>query len=244
MALKWVVETLRVSLFSTDTVLLTDADWKKITGEDEAEIQQKVAGRRTMAGSYLDSRLSVSAVGSRVDCVLTPMPLTEPPEEDYVPSVGAWPAVCHDFVKVTSNWVGNFRAPVVRMAFGATLLGRCADHQDAYKILIGLLKTVHGDPERMRELIFRVNWPVNSTSVNDLALNRLTQWSVLEMHTQLMIPMTAQSVIDAAAFFIRLELDHNTDAKRTASFDQNCLVPIYNELVQLALENAEKGEVT
>jgi hypothetical protein len=131
------------------------------------------------------------------------------------------------------------------MAFGATLLGRCADRQSAYKTLIGLLKTVQGDPERMRDLIIRVNWPVNSTSVNGLILNRITQWAVFEMHIQLTIPTIAQPLIDdtPATFVIRLEFDHNTDAKWTASFDQNRLVPIYNELVQLALENAEKGEV-
>ncbi len=246
MALEWIAETLRVSLFSTNKVSLTDADWKKITGQDEAEAQQKVIGRRTMVGPYLDSLLSVSAVGARVDCVLSPKPPTEPLEEGYVPCVGAWPTVCNEFVNGTADWVGNFQAPVARMAFGATLLGRCADRQSAYKTLIGLLKTVQGDPERMRDLIIRVNWPVNSTSVNGLILNRITQWAVFEMHIQLTIPTIAQPLIDDTppTFVIRLELDHNTDAKWTASFDQNRLVPIYNELVQLALENTEKGEVT
>jgi hypothetical protein len=247
MALEWIAEALRVSLFSTGTVSLTDGDWKKITGQDEAETQQKVVGRRTMVGPYLDGRLSVSAVGTRVDCVLSPEPHTETVEDGYVPSVGAWPAVCNEFVKGTADWVGNFQAPVVRMAFGATLLGRCADRQDGYKTLIGLLKSVQGDPERMRDLIFRVNWPVNSSSVNGLTLNRITQWAVIEIHAiQLVIPTIAQPVIDdtPATFVIRLELDHNTDAKWTGPFDQNRLVPIYNELVQLAFENAEKGELT
>jgi hypothetical protein len=247
MALEWITETLRVSLFSTATVSLTDADWKKITGQDEAEIQQKIVGRRTMVGPYLDGRLSISATGARVDCVLSPKTPTEPLEEGYVPSVGAWPAVCEEFVEGTADWVGNFRAPVVRMAFGAVLLGRCADRQDAYKKLIGLLKSVRADHERMSELIFRVNWPVNSTSVNGLSLNRITQWAVSEVHAiPLMIPMTTPPVIDdtPGTFVIRLDLDHNTDVKWTSPFDQKHLVPIYNELVQLAYENAEKGEVT
>jgi hypothetical protein len=247
MALEWIAETLRVSLFSTDKASLTDADWKKITGQEEAETQQKVVGRRTMVGPWLDGVLNVSAVGARVDCVLSPKTLTETVEEGYVPSVGAWPAVCYEFLNRTADWVGNFQPPVVRMAFGAILLARCADRQDAYKTLIGLLKTVQGDPERMRDLIFRVNWPVKSTSVVGLTLNRITHWAVLEIHAiQLVIPTSAQPVIadTPGTFVIRLELDHNTDAGWTDPFDQNRLVPIYNELVQLALENAEKGELT
>jgi hypothetical protein len=46
-----------------------------------------------------------------------------------------------------------------------------------------------------------------------------------------------------ATIAIRLEFDHNTDAERIAPFDRHSLVPIYRELVALALENAEKGEV-
>jgi hypothetical protein len=246
MALEWITETLRVSLFSTDKVSLTDADWKKITGQDEAETQQKVIGRRTMAGPYLGSLLTVSTVGSRVDCVLSPKAPTEPLEEGYVPSVGAWPAICNEFLNGTANWIGNFPAPVVRMAFGTTLLFRCADRRNAYDTLIGLLKTVEGDPERMSELIFRINWPVNSASVSGLKLNRITLWAVFEMHIQVTIPTVPELAIEdtPATFIVRLELDHSTDAKWTASFDQNRLVPIYKELVQLALENAEKGEVT
>ena len=245
MVLEWIAETLRVSLFSTDTVSLADADWKRITGQDEAETQQKVGARRTMVGPYLDGFLSVSAVGPRVDCVLNPKIPTEP-EEGYIPSVGTWPAICNEFVNGTADWVGNFQAPVVRIAFGATLLARCANRQDAYKSLIGLLKTVQGDPERMRELSFRINWPVRSASVSGLALNRLTQWSVLEIRLRLMDPMIGKPVSDdsPSLFAIRLELDHNTDAGWTAPFDQDRLVPIYTELVQLAFENAEKGELT
>jgi hypothetical protein len=164
-----------------------------------------------------------------------------------LPSVGAWPAICNEFVKGTTEWVGSFQAPVVRMAFGAILFGRCADRQDAYKTLIGMLKTVQGDPEHLKELSFRINWPVKSASVSGLTLNRITQWAVLEIRVQAMIPMmTAKPAVDDSPpiFAIRLDLDHNPDAGWTAPFDQHRLVPIYNELVQLAFENAEKGELT
>ena len=46
-----------------------------------------------------------------------------------------------------------------------------------------------------------------------------------------------------ATYVIRLEFDHSTDVERTNPFDRAQLVPIYEELVALASENAEKGEV-
>jgi hypothetical protein len=248
MALDWIAESLRLSLFSNGMVDLTGADWKKITGEDEAETQQKVAGRRTMAGTYLAGTLNVSAVGPRIDCVLSPHQLPkENAEEAYVPSLGAWPMVCDEFFKGTTDWVGSFDRPVVRMAFGATLYSRFPDRQAAYSALIGLLKSVQGDPKRLNELVFRINWPVNSKSLNDLMLNRITQWAVLEMRAfQLVIQSGAEPVVGSTpvTFVIRLELDHNTDAQWATPFDPRRLVPIYRELVELAYENAEKGELT
>jgi hypothetical protein len=142
--------------------------------------------------------------------------------------------------------VGSFSAPVVRLAFAPVLLGELPTRLDAYRSLAGLLKTVAGDPEHLKELMFRINWPVNSTSVNGLTLNRITHWSVVELQLQMLtLQPGATAARDAVpvAIAIRLEMDHNTEASRVAPFDRNQLAPIYRELVALALENAEKGEL-
>ncbi len=245
MALDWSAEILRVSLFSTDMVTLTAADWKTITGQDEAEIEQKVVARRTFSGPFLGGQLNVSAVGPRIDCILTPKPPTEAITEPFVPSVGSWPEARREFLKATQDWVGGIQVPVIRIAFGTTLLAQCADREAAYKALLGLLKSVQGDHTRMREMLFRINWPVNSKAVNDLLLNRITNWSVLQIHLQLMIQTDAKPLFDdlPTAHVVRLEMDHNTDAERTEPFDPNRLIPIYTELSELALENAEQGEL-
>jgi hypothetical protein len=46
-----------------------------------------------------------------------------------------------------------------------------------------------------------------------------------------------------ATYVIRFEFDHSTDSERMEPFDRAQLVPIYDELVALASENAEQGEV-
>src|ERR1019366_3301513 len=154
MALEWTTETLRLSLFCTENVKFTSADWKAITGQDEPQTQQNLAARRSLIDPFQGGVFNISAVGSRVDCVLLPKSPTEIIEEGYVPTVGPWPDACHDFVKATSAWLTALEPPVYRLAFAGSLIAKCAGLHDAYTQLLGMLQSVKGDPERMRELIY------------------------------------------------------------------------------------------
>lgn len=245
MTLEWIAENIRISLFSNEVVTLTNNDWKKVTGQEEPESQQKVLGRHTMSAPFQSGFLTITASGTRIDCVLSPKPRKEV-EEGYLPSLGDWPAACGAFLSATKQWVGQLSSPIVRIAFGAVLLNRCPTRREAYTSLIGLLKSVNGDAGRMRELIYRINWPIESNSVPGLTLNRITQWAVLELRTQIMMIAPGSPVIEQSAapiFVIRLELDHNTDEGWMNPFDRDSRDLIYEELVQMALENAEKGEL-
>jgi hypothetical protein len=247
MGLEWSAETLRVSLFSSDVVKLTPDDWKKITCKDEPEAEQKVVGRHMMSGPFLEGQLSLSASGSRLDCVLAALPPAGPVPESYFPIVGHWPEVCKEFLAATIGWVVEVGDPIIRMAVGTVLLAPQPSVEEAHKSLLEMVESVDGNPAKMRDLFFRVNWPVNSTSVNGLIINRLTTWSVVQMQWQYQVLIgTGPNVLldtTPATYFVRLEIDHSTDAKRTQPFDQDRLVPIYTELTNLALENAEKGEL-
>ena len=60
MALDWLAENLRVSLFFSEAVKISNADWKTITDSDEAEIEQKVAAQHSLSGPFLGGQRSVS----------------------------------------------------------------------------------------------------------------------------------------------------------------------------------------
>jgi hypothetical protein len=245
MALEWTAETLRLSLFFADSVKASIADWKAITGQDEPQTIQSVAGRRSMIGPFQGGVLQMNAIGSRLDIVLLPKTPSETVEDGYVPTIGTLGDVCTDFVKATAEWLAGFEQPIIRMAVAGSALAKCDSLQDAYTKLLGMLASVKGDPEKMRELIFRVNWPVNSRQSNGLMLNRITVWAVIQIQLQIMVQTGTKTVVNEtpASQVIRLEFDNNTDAARTEPFDRASLVPIYDELIALALENAEKGEV-
>jgi hypothetical protein len=98
----------------------------------------------------------------------------------------------------------------------------------------------------MKELLFRCNWPFESKAVGGLMINRITTWSAIRV-TQSRLQITGESFnvspgpeLDA----VRLEIDHNTDQAISAPFDKARLVPIFEELVELAQQNAERGEVS
>jgi hypothetical protein len=242
MALEWNVETFRVSLFSSEAVKLGPDDWKALTAKDTPEAEQKVIGRHTMAGPFLGGQFSLSASGTRLDCILAAPPPPDPIPPTYFPAVGRWPDICNEFVQVTGAWIAGTSAPIVRVALGAVLLAPQASVDEAYTALLGMVKSVSGDPRKMRDLLFRVNWPVSSASANGLIINRLTTWSVVGVQFKLLVEPGTMIDETPLSHFVRLEIDHNTHP-RSNPFDKNSVVPIYRELADLALENAERGEL-
>ncbi len=242
MALEWMADGLRLSLFSSENMKVTQSDWTRITGKEELEAEHRARGRYAISGAFLEGQLSLSVVGSRVDCTLGPRPAAEP--EGYVPSLGKWTEVSREFIGATEGWLSTLSIPIIRIAFGAGLLAAQPDLQQAYVSLLSMLRSVDGDPARMRDFMFRVNWPQNSMSINGLTLNRLTTWTVVQVQWLLFdTGANALTKDTSASPFVRLEIDHNTDGEWTQPFDPGRLVAIYRELFNLAVENAERGEL-
>jgi hypothetical protein len=243
----WEAEAIRISLFSHETVNVTDADWREITGQDEAPSRRTVSGRRTLSGSFLAGDFVISAHADRTVCALSPaQPDRDTLEEARIPTLGEWRSTLDNFLKATRDWVAKYPASVTRLGLGVTLLARYPDKESAYKMLLQLLKSVTGDPKRMRDLVFRINWQADSKVLNGLVLNRLTTWSVVELFIRTIAfesetaSVTGQTpIID----ILRLEMDHNTTQQWKETFGRKDLVYIYTELAGLAVENAERGEL-
>jgi hypothetical protein len=247
MARIWSVESLRLTLFSSEPISISDADWSVITGQAEAETRQNVAGGKRYIGKFGGGQLIVGTVGQRLDIVLSWLP----PEQQIdfmaagLPLIGGWDAVREVFVGGTQTWLEGVKSPILRMAFAAVLLSETKSVTDSYQVLGEMLKSVTVDPDGMREIIFRVNWPENSSVVKELQLNRITNWSAIQVSTAL-LQMTGQEIAATGGpperFAVRLEIDHNTDQANKKPFEREVLVPIYNELIAKSCENAALGE--
>ena len=93
----------------------------------------------------------------------------------------------------------------------------------------------------------RVNWPQTSRVINDLRLNRITQWTAAQVTVQtfpMIPPAIGAAVVSVHSnlHVVKLEIDHSTDEKKTDAFQSSELFPIYKELMDLASENVLKGE--
>jgi hypothetical protein len=192
----------------------------------------------------LGGQFNLGAIANRCDIILSPLSQSEVPD-DYIPSVGQWPSALEGFQKPTEPFLGQLPFPVVRMAFAPVLVLPCKERIEAYKALISLVKSIQQAPDNMRDLLFRINWPKNSTAVNGLSLNRITTWSVQQYQIQTFVSdgNSPTAFANELTHGLRLDLDHNTDQKHAAPFDPDQLIPIYKELTNLALQNAAEGEV-
>jgi hypothetical protein len=246
MARDWIAESLRLSLYSSEVIGLSEKDWSVLTGQDEAETRQTVpGGGKRYSGRFGPGQLMLAGFGTRADVILSGLPADQASETMEFSAVGAWDESRDFFVKATEAWLAQLSFPVVRLAFAPILLSETKDVVDSYEVLKGLLQSVQVVPGKMRELIYRINWPQDSKSVPGLTLNRITSWSGIQANVMfLQVGGTEAATMQGPpeSFAVRLEMDHNTDQGHKQPFEKQQLLPIYNELVALARENAELGE--
>jgi hypothetical protein len=244
MPIEWSVNILRLSVFSSGPIAASESDWRMLTGQEEAPARNAIPGGKHYSGPHLGGQLSLVVQGERIDVVLQAGDRSEGTELK-LPVVGALQEVEHNFVDAATYWLRQISFPAVRLAFGAVLMVEQPSLTAAYETLRSLIKSVNINPERMRDLVYRINWPCQST-VLQLPLNRITTWTALRIVTRL-VQMTGETMSVAPGegelHAVRLEIDHSTDVLNRTPFEQGKLVPIFEELLAHAHQNAEEGEV-
>jgi hypothetical protein len=244
MSVEWGVQVARLTLFLRDPHSVSDKDWLTVTGQEEAELRRAIPGGKRLSGRVPNGALQVSAAGQRFDVVLSAVELEED-EQLAIPSVGALDETLKTFSETTCKWIDENRPNVVRAAFGTVLTCRTETRDAAYEHLKGLLKSLAVQPEKMRDLLYRVNWRRMSNVQEGLIINRLTTWSALRIIRKL-IQIGDEIAMGRGGdevHAVRLEIDHNTDDANRTPFDPQNVIPIYLELIELARENATEGEV-
>src|SRR5262249_25069814 len=153
-----------------------------LTSQKEAENRVSIPGGRMFSGAFAGGQLSLGYSGQRIDIVLGPQPTEPDPaaEKPTLASVGPWPAVAEEFANMITSWLPTVRFPVIRLGLGAVLLHQTDTREQAYEILDDCLVSVTlSDPVRMRDFIYRINWPLESSVQRGLSLNRITAWSAI-----------------------------------------------------------------
>lgn len=245
MPINWGVNTIRLSIFCNEDTKASDLTWKMLTGQDEAESRTSIPGGRSFSGTAAGGLLTLAHSGPRLDLILQGASAATPDPE--IPTLGPLPDVRATFKKMVVLLLNSDTPPVIRMAVGGVLLAKANSLEHSYEMLRDLLKSVKVDPKKTRDMHYRVNWAIDGDSIVGFRVNRLTTWASMRFNTAVMqITGDKINVAGAAAedlFAARLEVDHNTDQQNHEPFAKDKLVPIYEHLMDLIDENAQKGEV-
>lgn len=195
-------------------------------------------------GLFEERKLTLAVQPGRIDWYLT-----QPEQADVsaeLPSIGSFPDSIGIFLPLVARWL-TLCPPLQRLAFGAILLqGAVADRIAAYKLLSKYLPTVRLDPEHSSDFSYQINRPRDCRAdIAGLKMNRLSRWSLVR-HAAGHISLSGkapQTFTTSEAHAVRLELDMSTSGDFQGELPMERSPEILEELINLGLEIAAKGEI-
>lgn len=246
----WQAVNFRVTAFPAERVKTdTLSWWSDLVGhQPETVTSRPKTGQRAEAGELQGRQLLLQVEPERIDWILAPA--VTPGEEvvDVLPVAGMFPEVSGVFLETMLRWMPHC-PKLTRLALGAVLAQPAEDRKTGYIQIAHYVPGVAAaiDPERSSDFLFQINRPRASTSgVANLAINRLTKWSVLlfqRFHMTLDKSQVTTTGYTAKQSACRLELDINTAPGYSGILPQESLPAILAELFDLAKEIAANGDV-
>lgn len=245
-ALPWQVESWRLTTFlPLGTRVSSPTWWTELVGaEPETQVSQPRQGVFQAQDSYKAGVLTLNIQGERVNWIYTAKTLTEevPPREPL--SIGVVSETYGDFRDLAHKWL-DIAPDMVRLAVGCIMNISAQSRKDAYDILAPYLHAVKLDSENSSDLTYRINRPRGSLSAPGIQMNRLSTWNAITAQiAEMTIPISTG--IKQVELFVaaRLELDINTAPETSLPSDRDDQRRLFDELGELAIEIAEKGDIS
>ena len=236
---KWQVQWL--TLFTSGLWPGSETIWHDLTGR-EPDIDENRArdGIRRQSGRESDGQLETVVTPARTDVVIS----TAVQDALQAAYFGSAKDKIPGFVSLVSSWLSRMvqTGKITRVAFGAVLLLPVDNREVGYRELDRLLPSVTVDPINTKELFYRINRP--KIYKGNIEFNRITTWASLEVRKFIssgaLLGQPSTPISEEA--FVRLEVDHSTPAERTELLALGEIVPMFEALVEMAVENAARGE--
>jgi hypothetical protein len=240
--LAWEVQSLRLSLFLKEPIPTGQSLWQLFVGQ-EPEIDERRAKEalHRQAGTWRTGLLDARVTPVRIDVLFGPPPpaFTTAPEMPKL-TCGPWRDTVTAFFERGTAMLSELRMSPFRIAIGATVLASADNKTHAYEQLRTCLRSVQVEPARMRDFMYRVNWPVRFDEAA-IELNRLTTFAAEQLMISVMQPPAMDQVFGEQNY-AKLELDHNSTVTNKEVLELGRLVSIFEKLKVLAFENFERGE--
>ncbi len=234
----WRPEILRLTAFPA---ALHETSWQSLTGAPPAETSaQPRLDQSQEAGPFANGLLRLIKEKARIEWRYEALDTQDEP----LPQLGPMSAELSQWRPSMLRWLEG--APALRrVAFGAVLRHEVPDKEAGYLYLGSLLNAVKLDPTAS-DFLYRINRPRKSQSHPEVSINRLTTWSVItqaRFGIRLVGLHAGPLDVERYGLACRLELDINTAAEFTGTFQPNELPGIFKELVDLGTEIAEGGDI-
>jgi len=246
-SIPWLIEAIRLTSFPGQPISPNGQSWWSdvIGSAPDRKLIQPKSGELIEEGQFASGRLILRLTQPKIDWTLVPLP--DKQSEEMPPTIGNYPEMWQSFLPVTKAWVNLPNLPPIkRIAFGSVLLKPVETPKDGYTILSGLLHSIKLDPDAMVDFFYQINRPrVSASGVPDLAINRLSKWGVVGFQDSL-ISIGPEGIIQKLGperYIVRIELDINTSQKYQKDLEQKVLPSIIDELLSMAHELVDRGDV-
>jgi hypothetical protein len=240
----WGVETIRVTGFPISTSTGDTEWWGKLISESpETKISRPKEGIYRDEGPFENGKLVLSVQPMRIDWLYT----VNIQESEVLPVLGSFHVVQDHFLDIVRRWL-KICNPIKRLAFGVILVHPVASREEGYKAISHYLPNVQLDVVNSSDFLYQINRPrISQTSDVPIIINRLSKWLVAKvqrLHIDLSVAeKVSPSILPYEGLHAcRLELDINTSPE-VDQLPGEKMVPLFDELVSLAREIAEKGDI-
>jgi hypothetical protein len=254
----WFAETVRLTAFPVELIDAEEVDWwravahsrprQSVTGQDGQLVE---AGSVALDhGQVVQAQLSVAP--TKIDWLLTSAKAlragdehfpTDWPTEDFVAKFD----VAREQMKALATQWWPMAPALKRIAFGAILMHPASSPRDAYDELSRFVQYPL-DSDRMSDFSLQLNRRRAARSVeNGLQINRLAKWSAVTIRNVRVTMMGDQLLQQRAPrerYAVRCELDINTSPTREEQLPVEQLPSLFDELVELASEIAQYGDIS
>lgn len=242
----WLGEVFRLTVFFVTPGKVDTSDWWQfVTGElPETRNSQPKIGVLQEEGEFNGGRLVLTTQPDRADWLFLPSFDKGMGMPDFG-HLSPYTSSTDIFTKFALNWFTK-APPLSRIAFGMVLHRPVPDRLTGYRELAKYLAMVQIDPENSSDFLYQINRRRFSRIIPSLPLNRLTKWTVANIDSGqfamgLGIPL--QTVEFTNRHFVRLELDVNSAQEFRKQLPPDKIQGIFEELMNLAKELADKGDI-
>jgi len=237
---EWHVETLRLTLFSTEAVNASGRGWWKsvVQVDPESILNRQSAGEYSESGEFLGGQFDMRVVFNRVDWILS-YPFSDMPG---APAPGDFSVLVNKWLQLLKSWLDNVEFPVTRIAAGAVLLKKTESGSAGNALLGEYFQILNiGDPDAIADLLLQANSPVMFKSVDGLRHNRISKMAVLDRQMITIGPAGfPTTVVDTV---LRNELDMSSAVDNFEHIPSESLHPLTVEMADAFMGILQYGLV-